>query len=426
MEATVVVKPVRAHFLLEGSEQQRESSSRALYSSLREHGYALLDFSTGVTADASYLPPTIGGCIEPVKKFFAKSEGEKGCYVEKLVEDRLKGYFPHNQKGPSGKGRPEHYILWLKEEEDSSKALPLEPDFAATAQPALAHVAAQSRIILKSLGEAVNREDREQFGRLLDPLPVPPGACCSSSASFKLKVLNYSTAAGGGASSMPEHVDRGMLTLVVQQASGLEVFDQWHKRWERPPPNSCVLLVGHTLEVASGGVFKATKHRVSLSPPPPPPPPPPSPSPSSFLAEAAPVVANRVSLVFQIQARSDAVVSQDNVPPHLRRRTRATVRNKGPVKVEVVLGRFAASHPSVTGHAHRTIEEDQKGSDKIKKATERAVGRASASSSRRWKFRWTWGFFSCGSDESDRFRRTRTRTRTNRQPSAAVFGASAL
>ena len=122
MEATVVVKPVRAHFLLEGSEQQRESSSRALYSSLREHGYALLDFSTGVTADASYLPPTIGGCIEPVKKFFAKSEGEKGCYVEKLVEDRLKGYFPHNQKGPSGKGRPEHYILWLKEEEDSSNS----------------------------------------------------------------------------------------------------------------------------------------------------------------------------------------------------------------------------------------------------------------------------------------------------------------
>jgi hypothetical protein len=66
----------------------------------------------------------------------------------------------------------------------------------------------------------------------------------------------------------PEHTDKGLLTLVVQDgALGLQVFDQSTKSWvnedaSRAGHVSITVLVGHTLEQASGGKYAAARHRV--------------------------------------------------------------------------------------------------------------------------------------------------------------------
>jgi hypothetical protein len=84
----------------------------------------------------------------------------------------------------------------------------------------------------------------------------------------------------------PEHVDSGLLTIIVHRASGgLQVFDQLASKWvdvepreeplsddaDDPPLNdatpcseyaSAVILVGHTLEMATGGAYRAALHRV--------------------------------------------------------------------------------------------------------------------------------------------------------------------
>ena len=103
----------------------------------------------------------------------------------------------------------------------------------------------------------------------------------------KLQAYRYfkQGAQEGAELACPEHVDSGLLTLVVHRGEGgLEVYDQLDEQWvgvekefnPRLPsedmdvgdePNNipharAVLLVGHTLEAASGGEFRAVLHRV--------------------------------------------------------------------------------------------------------------------------------------------------------------------
>ena len=70
----------------------------------------------------------------------------------------------------------------------------------------------------------------------------------------------------------PEHIDGGLLTLVVKGGGdGLQMFDQQDNVWVdvdgyRGNRVLVVVFVGHTLEAASGGVFRAARHRVRAAP----------------------------------------------------------------------------------------------------------------------------------------------------------------
>ena len=291
--------------------------SRLLYQELRDRGYALLDASTAT--GSRNVPPILSGVFGPAKRFFATGDGNKGDQARS--DGVLAGYFP------AAAGRPEHFIVRPADSDRSGAAD--APDFVAKAALALGKAVSDGRALLNALGWAVNSQEGEQFVRLLDQRPLPSGERSSS----LLKVLNYGGGNGGGASLLEEHVDRGLLTMVVQQRGGLEVFDQRDEDWKEMPADACVLLVGYTLEAASGGAFKAVKHRVRTSS-----------SSSSSSSE------NRLSLAFQIRARRDASVSISGVPPGLRRSTNATAGNQSPTTVATVLSRFAATHSSVTGH----------------------------------------------------------------------------
>ncbi len=70
----------------------------------------------------------------------------------------------------------------------------------------------------------------------------------------------------------PEHIDSGLVTIILSNAPGLQVFDQLDESWvdaeiagaHTPQLRECTatVLVGHTLEVASDGAYKACRHRV--------------------------------------------------------------------------------------------------------------------------------------------------------------------
>ena len=300
--------------------------SRLLYQELRDRGYALLDASTAT--GSRNVPPILSGVFGPAKRFFATGDGNKGDQARS--DGVLAGYFP------AAAGRPEHFIVRPADSYDRSGAADA-PDFVAKAALALGKAVSDGRALLNALGWAVNSQEGEQFVRLMDQRPLPSGERSSS----LLKVLNYAGGNGGGASLLEEHVDRGLLTMVVQQRGGLEVFDQRDEDWKEMPADACVLLVGYTLEAASGGAFKAVKHRVRTSS-------------SSSSSE------NRLSLAFQIRARRDASVSISGVPPGLRRSTNATAGNQSPTTVATVLSRFAATHSSVTGHDRDEDASDQR------------------------------------------------------------------
>ena len=107
----------------------------------------------------------------------------------------------------------------------------------------------------------------------------------------------------------PEHIDSGILTLVLSKGSrGLQVYDQLDNDWRTVDGGglwSAVVLVGHTLEVATGNVFRATQHRVEAT------------------------LLDRISLVHKLHARSDLVLP---------------VAGKD---VRALLSAFEASRPSV-------------------------------------------------------------------------------
>ena len=86
--------------------------------------------------------------------------------------------------------------------------------------------------------------------------------------------MDETTAGTPAAWGCPEHIDSGVITVILSDAPGLEVFDQLVGSWvdvgdAAPDWNdvatnglTATVLVGHTLELASNGAYKAALHRV--------------------------------------------------------------------------------------------------------------------------------------------------------------------
>ena len=111
---------------------------------------------------------------------------------------------------------------------------------------------------------------RSRSGNGLERLLDPP----------KVQAYRYLKQLEEGPAVCPEHIDGGLLTVIVHRGPcGLQIYDQLSGEWvdervadteavvhaavdDEPIPLFATVLVGHTLEVASGGTYRAALHRV--------------------------------------------------------------------------------------------------------------------------------------------------------------------
>ena len=283
--------------------------ARAFAATLRESGFALLDMSRGKEGSSDGAASCVASLVGPARCFFSAPPASKSRFSVGGAEEQ--GYYAEPV---------EHFTARLggSNAEDA-------PDFQSKAKIALAHTVADSRDVLTALGWSLSPTHPTQFTDLLDLRPLPPGV----SSSSHIRVLNY-----GQESSLSEHVDRGLLTFVVHRpgtssGSTFEVFDQRENKWRCVPSGAVVVLVGHTLEAASAGVFRATRYRVVT------------------VAEVSVAGGSdpRLSLAFQIRGRPEAIIMPELVPLGIRRNeevSRASVKD--------LMERFSLLHASVAGH----------------------------------------------------------------------------
>ena len=277
------------------SEEYNDRTTK-LHSLLRDQGYVRLDSSRGLN-EGSGVHPLVAGVIGPSRRFFGLDALEKN----KLTSNGDEGY------RPAQKEKPEVFQVKLGGTES-------KPDFCSKAELALGRVLEDGRDILLGLGWHHSPTSPTFLSSLLDHRPLPP----NSSSASQLRILNYHSGAG-----LSEHVDRGLLTIVVSADGGdspLEVFDQLTNNWFRPTPGSCLLLVGHTLEAATAGLYKACLHRV------------------------VPSDRCRLSLAFQLRGRPDATLDWSFVPPGLRREAAPVQRG---TSVAELMKKFEETHTSV-------------------------------------------------------------------------------
>ena len=109
-----------------------------------------------------------------------------------------------------------------------------QPDLVSKAEIASAELSAVARSLLDAVGWAIDPASNPGlFGQdLLDHRPLPEGTTGAS----VLRLLNYkpggasssssASSASSASSSLPEHVDRGLLTIIISNQPGLLLFDQ--------------------------------------------------------------------------------------------------------------------------------------------------------------------------------------------------------
>jgi hypothetical protein len=304
---------------------------RYLHSFLREHGWAPLDCSRGnqKSEDPRSSPmqgvhPLVAGLIGPSERFFSLDILEKNKWASTTGDDEWCGYRQAQLEVPE--------VFQMKLGGSGNK-----PDFCSKAGLALGRVLEDGRDLLLGLGWYLSPTSPNRLSDLLDHRPLPS----NSSSASQLRILNYHS----GAVGLAEHVDRGLLTVVVftDGACSLEVFDQLSNSWMRPPlGSSCLLLVGHTLEAATAGAYRACKHRVM------------------------PADTPRLSLAFQLRARPDAKLDSSFVPSGLARDT--PVRTS--ISVAELMKQFEATHTSVVAREREGISEKPLAAKKPKTSTE--------------------------------------------------------
>jgi hypothetical protein len=273
--------------LVNGNKADFTVESFKLYSSLRERGYCHVATSA---LNASALNAVLSDA-------HAKFDDPHNAQQVNNPTDADRGYFKATASSP------EHFVLAVDD--------PL---------PSISSSLSDARAILETLGYRLDPNFQTIFSDLLDHKIPPPGA----KASSLLKLVKYT--GSGEALSLPEHIDRGLISILVSDADGLEVWDSVDEGWVGIAANSPVLLIGHTLEAASGGAFKATRHRVKTKKP-------------------------RLSVALFIRGRGDAIFKPQKVPKGKRTSEGMGLVDGEGMKVKELMANFAESHKSVTGKA---------------------------------------------------------------------------
>ena len=146
-----------------------------------------------------------------------------------------------------------------------------------------------------------------------------------------VKVIRYPGVAGVDRQGVGAHKDYGFLAFVLQdEQGGLEVEDASGAYLEATPlAGTLVANIGEMFEVATGGYFRATRHRVR--------------------SPAAP--SERISLAHFFCPRLEAVLGDVPLPPALaERRTARVIEPANPIYSEFgenALRGWVRSHPNV-------------------------------------------------------------------------------
>jgi isopenicillin N synthase-like dioxygenase len=220
----------------------------ALAASLRETGFAVL-------TDHPIRPVRIEAAYAAWGRFFASPEKHDWTHAA----GRADGYFPfrsENAKDSAVKDLKEFYHVYPDGKipaELATETLALHVDLVAV-----------GRTLLGWIEEATPRAIRARFS---EPLP----AMLEGSTQNLLRILHYpplDEPPEEGAVRAAAHGDINLVTLLpAGSAPGLEARDR-AGRWRPVPcdPGMMVVNTGDMLEMASGGHYPSTLHRV-VNPP---------------------------------------------------------------------------------------------------------------------------------------------------------------
>ncbi len=217
--------------------------------SLRETGFAVLK-------DHPIAPERIEEAYRDWGTFFASPQ--KGSFTHKPASPE--GYYPfrsENAKGSTTKDLKEFFQVYPKTE--------LPDEVETTTRSLYEDLVDLGGTLLKWIETNTPDDVRKAFS---EPLP----AMLSGSAQSMLRILHYPSQEGqvfdAGATRAAAHEDINLITLLLAgSAPGLQARDR-EGNWHEVPcdPGMIAVNTGDMLELASGGYYPSTTHRV-VNPP---------------------------------------------------------------------------------------------------------------------------------------------------------------
>lgn len=158
----------------------------------------------------------------------------------------------------------------LKDRLDFRPGHPLLGDIGVLQQMAIEVVQKYDELAheyLRIIAESALSAPSTLFRPALDVAPLERGNTAASSLeAIQYPALNASTGLAAQSPSCEAHVDRGLLTCIFADSSqGLQV-QQASGTWDDVtlPAGHVIVLPGYTLERATCGLVKATRHRVVI------------------------------------------------------------------------------------------------------------------------------------------------------------------
>ena len=215
-----------------------------LTSSLTQTGFAVL-------ADHPIPPETVREAYEEWERFFA-SPAKHDYTFEPKAQD---GYFPYlseNAKGRTQKDLKEFFHVY-----PGTRLPEGVSDRTRTLYDSLTALAGE---LLALIEEHAPKDSRAG-------LSMPLQKMIEGSPRTLLRILNYPPLTGDeeqGAIRAAAHEDINLITLLVAATEpGLQVCDTqgvWHD--VQSDPGNVVINAGDMLQMATGGFFRSTSHRV--------------------------------------------------------------------------------------------------------------------------------------------------------------------
>lgn len=224
---------------------KRAGAAKAFAQSLKETGFA-------VVTNHSLSPDILQVVYETWAEFFADESKHQYMYVGTSQA----GYFPfrsENAKDSQIKDLKEFYHIF------ESSDVPAGVDKAATLT-LRSELTSMAQDFLIMLQQALPPDVR-------DALSIPLDQMITDSKSTLLRILHYpplDSEVEPGAVRAAAHEDINLITLLPAATEpGLEVKDL-NGDWYRVPcePGDIVVNAGDMLQLATGGYFKSTTHRV--------------------------------------------------------------------------------------------------------------------------------------------------------------------
>ncbi|MEM7694413.1 MAG: 2OG-Fe(II) oxygenase family protein [Pseudomonadota bacterium] len=213
--------------------------------SLRETGFAVL---TG----HPITPGRITALYEAWQRFFARAEDDKRAFVE----DGPAGFFPfqsENAKGAAHKDLKEFFQIY--------PATELPDEVAEVTRAFYADLMIMGTTLLAWIEENTPQDVRATFAEPLTTM-------LERSEQTMLRIIHYPAQEGmtieAGAERAAAHEDINLITLLVAgSAPGLQAQDT-AGTWHAVPcdPGMIAVNVGDMLQLASGGHYPSTTHRV--------------------------------------------------------------------------------------------------------------------------------------------------------------------